>query len=257
MGGGAAGGPGSGQPVGQAGGLGGGMAGGPGGRQTGGMGAFFGPNVDGWAIPTGFADAYTQGKQADVSFIIDWNAGGSASMPTTVENYCKQAQQRYGALADEFLAAYPVATDEEASAMQTQAQRDSIRVSLFLWAGSRQKSGPNKTFIYSWSHSVPGPNMERFGAFSTSEIPYIMGALSKSDRPFTKEDYAISDMMSAYWVNFAATGDPNGKGLPVWPAFNPDNKVIFQLDDEPESIPIATDARFEFSKRYFATQPAW
>lgn len=26
--------------------------------------------------------------------------------------------------------------------------------------------------------------------------------------------------MSSYWVNFAATGDPNGKGLPQRPAYN-------------------------------------
>jgi para-nitrobenzyl esterase len=25
--------------------------------------------------------------------------------------------------------------------------------------------------------------------------------------------------MTAYWVNFAASGSPNGKGLPVWPEF--------------------------------------
>ena len=24
-------------------------------------------------------------------------------------------------------------------------------------------------------------------------------------------------MMSSYWANFAADGDPNTKGLPVWP----------------------------------------
>ena len=27
-------------------------------------------------------------------------------------------------------------------------------------------------------------------------------------------------MLSSYWVNFAANGDPNGKGLAKWPAFD-------------------------------------
>jgi para-nitrobenzyl esterase len=34
-------------------------------------------------------------------------------------------------------------------------------------------------------------------------------------------DLKLADMVSSYWVNFAKNLDPNGAGLPVWPAFNP------------------------------------
>ena len=41
-------------------------------------------------------------------------------------------------------------------------------------------------------------------------------------------DRALADAVSSYWVNFAANGNPNGTGLPVWPAFQPnaDERLI-------------------------------
>jgi para-nitrobenzyl esterase len=37
--------------------------------------------------------------------------------------------------------------------------------------------------------------------------------------PWTDADRKLADTMSSYWVNFAATGSPNGKGLPEWPVY--------------------------------------
>jgi para-nitrobenzyl esterase len=32
--------------------------------------------------------------------------------------------------------------------------------------------------------------------------------------------------MSSYWVGFAATGNPNGPGLPDWPAYDEQSRQI-------------------------------
>ena len=64
----------------------------------------------------------------------------------------------------------------------------------------------------------PGPQSAKWGAFHTSEVPYVFDTLNRSPgRPFTATDRAIARRMSAYWVDFVKTGSPNGPGLPVWP----------------------------------------
>src|ERR1019366_2646545 len=45
------------------------------------------------------------------------------------------------------------------------------------------------------------------------------------DKRYTWEpaDYEVSKTMQAYFVNFIKTGNPNGPGLPNWPAYRADN----------------------------------
>jgi para-nitrobenzyl esterase len=51
----------------------------------------------------------------------------------------------------------------------------------------------------------------------------------------SKEDLALSEMISSYYVNFATTGDPNGKGLPQWPAFTEKNEQVMVFDAAPSA----------------------
>jgi para-nitrobenzyl esterase len=63
------------------------------------------------------------------------------------------------------------------------------------------------------------------GAAHTKELSYLFhqGELTAAQRK-------ISDLMIGYWTNFAARGNPNGKGLPDWPAYKPASEIVMTLD---------------------------
>jgi len=105
---------------------------------------------------------------------------------------------------------------------------------------NRGKTAKTKAYTYFWDHAMPGPDLETYGAFHTSEVPYVMNSLAMPDRPFTAEDHRIADMMSSYWVNFIRTGDPSGKGLAHLPAVSEQPGTTMELGDKAAVIPAAT-----------------
>jgi para-nitrobenzyl esterase len=53
----------------------------------------------------------------------------------------------------------------------------------------------------------------------------------------TGYDIELSAMMQRYWVNFAATGNPNGFGVPEWPQFKRPELQVLELGDAVRPIP--------------------
>jgi para-nitrobenzyl esterase len=196
-----------------------------------------------------------QGKQNDVETLTGNTTGElgglfASGAPITAKQFQDQARKRYGDKADEFLKLYPAATDEQAQIAQRESARDQALVALYLWARVRSKTAKTKVFEYLWDHPLPGPDAAKYGAFHSSEIPYVMNTLDESKRPFTDADRKIAAMMSSYWANFAATGNPNGVGLPLWHS-NSDKPEIMEVGDKTQPIPLAsTAARVDFLKGF-------
>lgn len=218
----------------------------------------FGVVIDGYVLPASVADVFASGKQTDVPTLTGANKheGGATPHPEiTADAFQKQARQRFGDLADEFLALYPSATDEQARLVQNESSWDQARVSMYLWAMNRARTAKTKAYTYFWDHPLPGPDVEKYGAFHTSEVPYVMNALAMSNRPFTDQDRRIADTLSSYWANFIKTGDPNGPGLPNWPAVAKAPAMTMEIGDKNAPIPVAgLPGRLAFFEKFFGRQ---
>jgi para-nitrobenzyl esterase len=210
----------------------------------------FGPVVDGYALPLSVRETFARGQQNDVPTLTGGNAdeGGAEPKPNAkLDDYKKQAKQRFGDRAEAYLALYPAGSDAEAGAARNAAARDQSRESTYLWALQRAHTARTKVYTYFWNHALPGPDAATYGAFHTSEVPYALNTLDKSDRPFTAADHKIADTVSSYWVNFATKGDPNGRGLPYWPAVSAKAALTMQLGDATGPIPVAgSEAKLKF-----------
>ena len=62
----------------------------------------------------------------------------------------------------------------------------------------------------------------------------------------------MSELISSYWVNFAKKGDPNGPGLPVWPAFDEKEQKTMFFDKTPGARPHPNIDKIKAFDAYFA-----
>jgi len=215
-----------------------------------------GPIVDGYLIPDDPAAVYRAHKQNDVGIIIGSTANEAGLSKITVTAAAAQAnaQKNYGADAAAYLALYPADTDAQAiaSAYQVAAERTAANERAF--ARAHNASGNTPVYLYRWDHAPPvpadanfveGPNSQ-FGAYHASELLYVFDDLHLRDWPWTDVDRRLADQISQYWFNFAATGNSNGAGLPVWPAFDAQHQVLMNFADAPEAIPVPRAAALDF-----------
>lgn len=141
-----------------------------------------------------------------------------------------------GDLADEFLKFYPASTPGPSQIESARAQN---MVSTFLWAKQRAAHSRTAVYTYLWDHPLPGPKRDQYGAFHSSELPYMFNSLAAVQRPWEPADAAMADKTTSYWANFVKTGNPNGDGLPQWPALDGNTPVTMELGERFEVRPIA------------------
>ncbi len=213
----------------------------------------FTPDVDGVFLPEPVPQLYAEGKQAHIPLLAGWNRdeGGFPKDPVTMESYRETAQTTWGSRAGDFMKVYSATTPEQARRSLADYAADKfIADSTWEWVEAQGKTGAAPIYRYHFEHPSPGDTFHpaSSGAFHSSDIEYVFGNLRvRPAAPWTADDYTLSEQMQDYWINFARTGDPNGLGLPQWPAYNEaDGWQVMHLDVPPAAAPDTTRTRYEF-----------
>ena len=192
--------------------------------------------------------AFAAGREAPVPLIIGANSAEFWWM--------KPADlSPYGALDDAmtdeergaFLAAYGGPDGYDARVLSDLVFNEPARHLARLHA-----TNGHPTFLYRFD-VVPESNPEPSGgATHASERPYVFDNLHTVGRPMGERDERAAAAMADYWTTFAARGNPNGPGRPVWPEFGAERDLLLDFtNDGPVAGPIPFADRLDLIERFY------
>lgn len=110
--------------------------------------------------------------------------------------------------------------------------------SHYVWSRCMAEEG-RPVYEYYFTKTNPSLSCNHAG-----ELPYAYGNLWRyKDGIYDDSDYALSEQMQRYWVNFVKTGDPNGEGLAAWDVQTVEHQQLLELGDhlqmrEDPNIPV-------------------
>jgi para-nitrobenzyl esterase len=118
---------------------------------------------------------------------------------------------------------------------------------------ARAASKVSAVYMYRFSRVGPSSRSVWGGAAHTSEVPYVFDNTSGDASQFEEIDRTVSGAMAAAWVRFAKTGNPNGGGLPQWPAYRSPDYRLLDFGDAATVRSNARSPEIEFFQRAFET----
>ena len=186
--------------------------------------------VDGYALAETPWESYEKGVFNEEARLHGFN--GHESEPfilfdqANLKNYEEKIRRLFsGKDAEQVLALFPASTDAEA-----RRNWADIYSAFFFTYGhavwERQSSGiPSYEYLFTRKNGS-------LGDWHSGEEVYFYGNIPADSDLYNEADRELSETMQRYFVNFIRTGNPNGEGLPEWPANTGAENRLLVLDEE-------------------------
>jgi para-nitrobenzyl esterase len=215
-----------------------------------------GPTVDGYVLPLSPYEMLKAGRHNHLPFVIGVNAEETASPLFRIPQMLSQAEyeatihrQFHGGLADRILKRYPVkdfASPRAALIAVTTDYQFLCPARQYLRALANSQKEPAYGYVY--TQVMNGGPARQLGAAHGLELFYVFQTMNRLGPGYspTPEDYKLEKAALNYWTNFAATGNPNGSGLPNWPRFNSPNDSYLKFNATPSAAERQGEDRCDF-----------
>ena len=213
---------------------------------------YSGPILDGKLVVETAESAYMAGRQPNIPLMI---GNCSAEIGGAFVSNAKTKEELFasmGDLASEAQKAYDPENNKTFNEVIAKFNTDWVWGEPARMTAMAFLSKKAPAFMYQFGYVSPA-NQQRspFGAGHGSEVSFVFNTLDAPrfgppSKP-TEAEYELAQKMNQYWINFAKTGNPNGNGLPNWPAYNKQNQDMLdvELDGKIISKPDPRKARFD------------
>ena len=197
------------------------------GKPAPGFGLSWGPSIDGDALPYQMFAKESMELSKDVplligtvknEFMASMGAGLSDASAAEIEAYI---QKVHGAKAEAYKAAVKKAYPNDTKPSDLIDVDRMFRPGAVFQANEKSNVGAAPVYMYLFTWQSPVLD-GKFKAMHCIELPFCFNNINRCEEMTggNKDAYVLADKMSQAWINFARVGNPNHKGLPVWPTYN-------------------------------------
>jgi len=206
-----------------------------------------GPILDGKLFSMPIADAFKQGLEAKVPYLVGYNSAEFPSKPENVDGSLTRILGIKTADMPQVTKTYP-----DPETLSAQIVGDIVFGEPARYLAGLHAAHGQPAWLYRFDVLSPSVRDRLKGTTHAQERQYVFDTLHTSPYATDANDKVQAQYAGAYWTAFAKTGDPNNAGSPAWPKYSTAKDELLEFTNNgPVAKPSPHKDRWEaIAERY-------